>query len=131
MKTPKTVIVTGASQGIGACLVKTFLERGYHVVATARSMEKSDFRASKLLALVDADSRSALWLLVRTYSALLARIEAGDFAVFAERVRLPKKDKLYFAGLARFGRLTEENVLEKRDRDRRRVGGFGGRRRAG
>jgi squalene synthase HpnC/squalene synthase HpnD len=86
---------------------------------------------SKLLALVDEDSRSALWLLVRTYSALLARIEAGDFAVFAERVRLSKKDKLYFAGLARFGRLTEENVLEKRDRDRRRVGGFGGRRRAG
>jgi NAD(P)-dependent dehydrogenase (short-subunit alcohol dehydrogenase family) len=36
MKTPKTVIVTGASQGIGACLVKTFLERGYQVVATAQ-----------------------------------------------------------------------------------------------
>ena len=29
---PKTVIVTGASQGIGAALVKTFLERGYSVV---------------------------------------------------------------------------------------------------
>jgi NAD(P)-dependent dehydrogenase (short-subunit alcohol dehydrogenase family) len=36
MKTQKTVIVTGASQGIGACLVKTFLERGYHAVATAQ-----------------------------------------------------------------------------------------------
>ena len=34
MKTPKTVIVTGASQGIGACVVKTFLERGYQVVAS-------------------------------------------------------------------------------------------------
>jgi NAD(P)-dependent dehydrogenase (short-subunit alcohol dehydrogenase family) len=55
MKTPKTVIVTGASQGIGACLVKTFLERGYQVVATARSMEKSGFQASKQLALVDGD----------------------------------------------------------------------------
>ncbi|MFL5665384.1 MAG: SDR family NAD(P)-dependent oxidoreductase [Ktedonobacteraceae bacterium] len=55
MNTQKTVIVTGASQGIGACLVKTFLERGYHVVATARSMEKSSFQASKQLALVDGD----------------------------------------------------------------------------
>jgi NAD(P)-dependent dehydrogenase (short-subunit alcohol dehydrogenase family) len=55
MKTPKTAIVTGASRGIGACLVTTFLERGYNVVATARSMEKPGFQASKQLALVDGD----------------------------------------------------------------------------
>jgi NAD(P)-dependent dehydrogenase (short-subunit alcohol dehydrogenase family) len=55
MKTPKTVIVTGASQGIGACLVKTFFERGYQIVATARNMEQSGFQASKQLALVDGD----------------------------------------------------------------------------
>ena len=55
MNTQKTVIVTGASQGIGASLVKTFLERGYHVVATARNMQKSGFQASKQLALVDGD----------------------------------------------------------------------------
>jgi NAD(P)-dependent dehydrogenase (short-subunit alcohol dehydrogenase family) len=55
MKTPRTAIVTGASQGIGACLVKTLLERGYHVVATARSMERSGFQASNQLALVDGD----------------------------------------------------------------------------
>lgn len=86
---------------------------------------------AELLSLVNEDSRGALWLLVRTYSALLARIEASEFAVFAERVRLPKTEKLYFAGMARFGRLTVQNVLEKRDRDRRRAGGIGGRRRAG
>jgi NAD(P)-dependent dehydrogenase (short-subunit alcohol dehydrogenase family) len=55
MNTPRTAIVTGASQGIGACLVKCFLARGYNVVATARSMEKSGFQASKQLALVDGD----------------------------------------------------------------------------
>jgi NAD(P)-dependent dehydrogenase (short-subunit alcohol dehydrogenase family) len=55
MKTPRTAIVTGASQGIGACLVTTFLERGYNVVATARGMEKPRFQASKQLALVDGD----------------------------------------------------------------------------
>jgi squalene synthase HpnC len=86
---------------------------------------------SPLLGLIDADSRGALWLLVRTYSALLSRIESLDFAVFGERVRLPTAEKMMFIAKARFGRHTEENILEKRDRDRRRAGGTGSRRRAG
>ncbi len=53
---PKTVIVTGASQGIGAALVKAFLERGYSVVANSRNITKSGvFVASGKLALVDGD----------------------------------------------------------------------------
>src|SRR5271165_1129546 len=47
-----------------------------------------------LLSLIDEDSRGTLWLLVHTYSALLARIEAKDFAVFAGRVRLSKAEKV-------------------------------------
>jgi len=86
---------------------------------------------SALLGLIDADSRGALWLLVHTYSALLGRIESLDFAVFGERVRLSKAEKMMFIAKARFGRHTEENILEKRDRDRRRAGGSGSRRRAG
>jgi squalene synthase HpnC len=86
---------------------------------------------SLLFGLIDAESRGALWLLVHTYSALLARIEAVDFAVFGERVRLSKAEKMLFIARARFGRLSEENILEKRDRDRRRTGGIGGQRRAG
>jgi squalene synthase HpnC len=83
-----------------------------------------------LLGLIDPESRPALWLLVHTYSALLARIEELDYAVFGERVRLSKAEKLVFIAKARFSRLTEENILEKRDRDRRRAGRAGGRRRA-
>jgi len=53
---PRTVIVTGASQGIGAALVKTFLERGYSVVANSRNITKSAaFVPSDKLALVDGD----------------------------------------------------------------------------
>jgi NAD(P)-dependent dehydrogenase (short-subunit alcohol dehydrogenase family) len=53
---PMTVIVTGASQGIGAALVKTFLERGYSVVANSRNITKSGaFVPSDKLALVDGD----------------------------------------------------------------------------
>ncbi len=84
-----------------------------------------------LLTLVEPESHAALWLLVHTYSALLARIEDLDFAVFGERVRLSKAEKLVFIAKARFTRLTEENILEKRDRHRRRAGGDGSRRRAG
>jgi squalene synthase HpnC len=84
-----------------------------------------------LLGLIDEDSRGALWLLVHTYSALLGRIESLDFAVFGERVGLSKAEKMLFIAKARFGRHTEENILEKRDRDRRRAGGTGGRRLAG
>jgi hypothetical protein len=38
---------------------------------------------------------------------------------------------MIFIARARFGRISQENVLEKRDRDRRRAGGPGSRRRAG
>ena len=86
---------------------------------------------SALFNLIEHESRPALWLLVHTYSALLARIESLDFAVFGERVRLSKAEKMLFIAKARFGRLSEENILEKRDRDRRRAGGFGSQRRVG
>jgi len=84
-----------------------------------------------LLNLIDPESRGTLWLLTHTYSALLARIESLDFAVFGERVRLSRAEKMLFIAQARFGRVTEENILEKCDRDRRWPGGLGSRRRAG
>ena len=51
----KTVIVTGASQGIGAAVVQAFLDRGYNVVATSRSVSKGGSKPSPTLALVDGD----------------------------------------------------------------------------
>jgi NAD(P)-dependent dehydrogenase (short-subunit alcohol dehydrogenase family) len=52
----RTVIVTGASQGIGAGIAQAFLARDYNVVATARSATKSkELSASDHLALVDGD----------------------------------------------------------------------------
>src|SRR5437660_3407057 len=53
---PKTVIVTGASQGIGAGIVRVFLARGYNVVGTARNATKSrELSTSDHLALIDGD----------------------------------------------------------------------------
>jgi NAD(P)-dependent dehydrogenase (short-subunit alcohol dehydrogenase family) len=55
MASKKTVIVTGASQGIGAAVVQAFLDRGYSVVATSRSVSKAGFTPSPHPALVDGD----------------------------------------------------------------------------
>lgn len=52
----KTVIVTGASQGIGAGVVSTFLNHGYAVVANSRNIKTSrTLVPSDKLALVDGD----------------------------------------------------------------------------
>jgi len=51
----KTIIVTGASRGIGAAVVYAFLGRGYNVVATSRSISQAGFALSANLALVDGD----------------------------------------------------------------------------
>jgi NAD(P)-dependent dehydrogenase (short-subunit alcohol dehydrogenase family) len=56
MSDHKTVIITGASQGIGAGLVKAFLGKGYNVVGTSRRIEtSSEFARGDRLELVDGD----------------------------------------------------------------------------
>jgi NAD(P)-dependent dehydrogenase (short-subunit alcohol dehydrogenase family) len=52
----KTVIVTGASQGIGAAVANSFLDRGYNVVANSRHItQKNELQRSDNVALVDGD----------------------------------------------------------------------------
>ena len=83
----------------------------------------------ELIPLVHADARAALWALARIYSSLLRRIEARGYDVFSERVRLSAPEKTGILLRARLGWYSQNNVLEERDRDRRRPGGtFLGRR---
>jgi NAD(P)-dependent dehydrogenase (short-subunit alcohol dehydrogenase family) len=52
----KTIIVTGASQGIGAAVANLLLDRGYNVVANSRHIsQKNELQRSDNLALVDGD----------------------------------------------------------------------------
>ena len=55
---PKTMIVTGASRGIGAGVTSAFLERGYNVVANSLHISSSDLKPSEQLALVEGDVAS-------------------------------------------------------------------------
>lgn len=53
MSSKGTIIVTGASQGIGAGIAQAFLERGYNVVANSRNITNSTiFRETDKLSLV-------------------------------------------------------------------------------
>ena len=55
MSRPKTIIVTGASHGIGAGVTKAFLERGYNVVANSRDFADSALTLANNLAFVEGN----------------------------------------------------------------------------
>jgi len=78
---------------------------------------------TSLVSFISADSRAALWALVRIYSGLLGKIEARNYDVFSSRVRLSAAEKMGILVRARLGWWSEKNALEERDRDRRRAGG--------
>jgi NAD(P)-dependent dehydrogenase (short-subunit alcohol dehydrogenase family) len=48
MNTQKTVVVTGASSGIGYAVAEAYLARGYNVVGNARTIERLQVAAEKL-----------------------------------------------------------------------------------
>src|SRR6476660_8766410 len=77
----KTAIVTGASQGIGAGVVKAFVERGYNVVASSRKVSQStEVAASESVAVVDGDIGDRATA-ARILETALARFESLDALV--------------------------------------------------
>ncbi len=82
MSTPrKTAIVTGASQGIGAGIVKGFLERGLNVVANSRKVTaSSEVSASDRVALVDGHIGDASTA-AKIVETALARFHSIDVLV--------------------------------------------------
>ena len=77
----KTAIVTGASQGIGAGVVKVFVERGFNVVANSRNVTRStEVAASDNVALVDGDIGKPATA-ARIIETALARFKSIDVLV--------------------------------------------------
>jgi phytoene synthase len=56
--------------------------------------EKYYSSADRLLPMIDADSRAALWVLVTIYHRLLHKIGKVDGDVFSERISVPTAEKL-------------------------------------
>src|SRR3989440_9256460 len=77
----KTAIVTGASQGIGAGIVKGFVERGFNVVANSRKVTQStEVAASDHVALVDGDIGQPATA-ARVIETALSRFQSIDVLV--------------------------------------------------
>src|SRR2546422_9479637 len=78
---PKTAIVTGASQGIGAGIVKAFVDRGFNVVANSRKMTQStEIAASNHVALVNGHIGEAATA-AKIVETALSRFESIDALV--------------------------------------------------
>ena len=73
----KVAVITGASQGIGAALVKAYRDRNYRVVATARSIKPSNDDDVLTVAGDIADPRTA----ERVISEAMARFGRVDTLV--------------------------------------------------
>jgi NAD(P)-dependent dehydrogenase (short-subunit alcohol dehydrogenase family) len=82
MSSPKkTAIVTGASQGIGAGIVKMFVERGFNVVANSRKVTQStEVAASGQVALVDGHIGEPA-IAARIVETALSRFQSIDVLV--------------------------------------------------
>ena len=77
----KVALVTGASQGIGAAIVKAFVERGFNVVASSRKVTQStEVAASDRVALVDGDIGQP-GTAARVIEAALSRFRSIDVLV--------------------------------------------------
>jgi NAD(P)-dependent dehydrogenase (short-subunit alcohol dehydrogenase family) len=86
----KTVIVTGASQGIGAAVANLFLDRGYNVVGNSRHISnKNEIRRTDNLALVDGDI-GALATAQRIVETAVTRFGSVDALVNNAGIFFPK-----------------------------------------
>jgi len=77
----KTALVTGASQGIGAGIVKAFVEHGFNVVANSRKVTQStEVAASDGVALVDGHI-GEMATAARIVETALSRFQSIDVLV--------------------------------------------------
>ena len=75
------------------------------IVEIAGRAEEYYESAHLLLPLINRESRSAMWVLVRIYHALLKRIERADYDVFSRRASVPMIEKIWIlaVGMLRMG----------------------------
>lgn len=93
-----TIIITGASKGIGAGVVRAFLDRGYNVVANSRHITSSGaFYESDSLALVDGNIGEIL-VAAKIVETAINRFGSIDVLVNNAGIFFPKPFTEFTAG---------------------------------
>ena len=77
--------------------------------AVGKRAEEYYTSADRLLPLIDADSRAALWVLVAIYHRLLRKIKKSNYDVFADRISVSTPAKLMI--LAQGAVMTSRNRM--------------------
>ena len=122
----KVAIITGASQGIGAALVKAYRDRNYRVVATARSIKPSNDDEVLTVAGDIADPKTA----ERVISEAVARFGRIDTLVNNAGIFIAKPFTAYTAddfaailgvNLAGFFHITQLAIAEMEKQGRGHV----------
>ena len=86
--TNEDVLAMASGRALGAN------ERAMLVALSVQAWEYYE-SARELLPMIDADSRAALWVLVKIYSDLLGLIDRRQGDVFSVRVRVPASQKMF------------------------------------
>src|SRR5580704_100148 len=93
----KTAVVTGASQGIGAGIVRALVERGFNVVANSRKVTQStEVAASDQVALVDGHIGEPATA-AKIVETALSRFKSVDVLVNTAGIFFPKSFTDYTA----------------------------------
>jgi NAD(P)-dependent dehydrogenase (short-subunit alcohol dehydrogenase family) len=113
--TPRTVLVTGASSGIGEATARSFLERGWTVYAAARRTEKMEAlaRAGALVQPLDVTCEASIAALVSRIDADHGRLEVlvnnAGIGVYGsvEEVPMDEARRQFEVNLFGIARLTQ------------------------
>jgi NAD(P)-dependent dehydrogenase (short-subunit alcohol dehydrogenase family) len=113
----KVAVITGASQGIGAALVKAYRDRNYRVVATSRTIKPSN--DDDVLAVPGdiADPKTA----ERVISQGIARFGRIDTLVNNAGIFIAKPFTRYTVNLAGFFHITQRAIAEMEKQGRGHV----------
>jgi NAD(P)-dependent dehydrogenase (short-subunit alcohol dehydrogenase family) len=103
----KVVVVTGASRGIGAAIVRAFRELDYAVVATSRSIEPSG--DSVLSALTKGGLNAATRSLAIEYARKGIRVNAVALGIIRSPMHVPETHDALgaFNPLGRIGEMSD------------------------
>jgi NAD(P)-dependent dehydrogenase (short-subunit alcohol dehydrogenase family) len=103
----KVVVVTGASRGIGAAIVRAFRELDYAVVATSRSIEPSG--DSVLSALTKGGLNAATKSLAIEYARKGIRVNAVALGIIRSPMHVPETHDALgaFNPLGRIGEMSD------------------------